>query len=312
MRRTPTDRRGGFTLVELLVVITILTVLFALTAAAVVKAMGSGDTVKLRNEISQLAQAVQAFKTQYQVSYIPDRIVLPPGYDTLTAQYFKTVWPRLSATPPSNTLGTGTNPITVNGIPYPRGVFDYWGVPNKGQQAVTLYGDQAIVFFLGGVLDASGNPTGFCTDQTDPMQPAKQGVVRHGPFYEFPANRLVAFSGSSPVNTLPSRSAYRSFVDIYGQRPYLYFSSSKAGNDYGNVNLAPTSVPGKFIQISPYQLNLTRFANPNGFQIVSAGKDGAFGTGGTAWAGATGGAATADGADDMGNFHPNTLGVAAQ
>jgi hypothetical protein len=266
--------------------------------------MGSGDTVKLRNEISQLAQAVQAFKTQYQVSYIPDRIVLPPFNDAPTQQYLKSVWPRLSPA----TLGAAN--FTLNGANYTP--YSYWGVPGKVSQPVTLYGDQALVFFLGGALDASGNPTGFCTDQTDPMQPAKQGVARHGPFYEFPANRLVAFSGSSPVNTLPSRSSYRSFVDIYGQMPYLYFSSSKAGNDYGNVILAPTSVPGKFIQVSPYQLNSTRFANPNGFQIISAGKDGAFGTGGTAWAGATGGAATTDGADDMANFHPNTLGVAAQ
>src|SRR4051794_36951074 len=115
MRRTPTGpgRRGGFTLVELLVVITIIAILFALTSAAVVKAMGKADEVKLRNEISQLAGAVQAFKTEFQAPYLPDRLVLPPGMDPTgeSAQYVSSLWPRID----KNTLGNSTGTFTVNG-----------------------------------------------------------------------------------------------------------------------------------------------------------------------------------------------------
>src|SRR5205085_737690 len=83
-------------------------IVFSLTAAAVVKALGKGDEVRTRNELSQLASAVQAFKTQYQVEYMADQIVLPPGYDAATTQYFKRLWPRLSP----STLGQGTTPFT--------------------------------------------------------------------------------------------------------------------------------------------------------------------------------------------------------
>ena len=77
MRRSSTTSiaRGGFTLVELLVVITIIAILFALTSAAAVKLLGKGDEVKLRSEIWQLAQAVQAFKQQFAVAYMPDQII---------------------------------------------------------------------------------------------------------------------------------------------------------------------------------------------------------------------------------------------
>src|SRR5262245_45043282 len=116
MRRCPhhpTAGRGGFTLVELLVVITIIAILFGLTSAAVVKALSKGDELKVRNEISQLANGVQAFKTQYQVSYVPDRIVLPPGYDAATQQYFKSLWPRMNAT---LATGTGMASFALNNV----------------------------------------------------------------------------------------------------------------------------------------------------------------------------------------------------
>ena len=55
-----------------------------------------------------LAADIQAFKTQYAATFVPDRIVLPPGYDSTTAQYLTSVWPRLDPA----TLGQGTSPIT--------------------------------------------------------------------------------------------------------------------------------------------------------------------------------------------------------
>jgi prepilin-type N-terminal cleavage/methylation domain-containing protein len=323
MRRSSqsSPSRGGFTLVELLVVITIIAIMFALISAAAVKIIGKGDEVKLRSEISQLSLAVNAFKQQFAVGYVPDRIVLPPGYDSATAQYFKSVWPRLSSsTQPvnANTLGTGTSPITVNGVTYPRGVFDYWQVP--GNNPIILQGDQALVFWLAGPSENPNFPNypstppmppanrlNWSSDVTDPMKP---GGSRLTTFFSFPNNRLQYFAGTG------TRTAnFPSFVDVYGGAPYLYFSTNRADNNYtSNITFAAVTV-------NPYLVSGTvgsstsppRFANPSSFQIISAGKDGSFGNGLNEWAGYTpNGGGTQTGYDDVANFHPTFLGIPAQ
>src|SRR5262249_22208659 len=145
----PQARRGGFTMVELLVVMTIIAILVALVAAAVTRVIGKGDEVRVRNDITQLANAVQAFKTDFKVEYIPSRLVLPPATDPESQQYISRLWPRLNPTAYSNAA--------------------YWGAPASG---AVLEGDQCLVFFLGGYRDpASGACFGFSSDGTNPMAP---------------------------------------------------------------------------------------------------------------------------------------------
>ena len=93
-----------------------------------------------------------------------------------------------------------------------------------------------------------------------------------------------------------------SYLDPYGKQAYAYFSAGRKGygNDCPSLGLQPyAGAPGAFL-------------NPQGFQIISAGRDGKFGRGGAGWAPA--GAATfyprADpGRDDWSNFHDRPLGV---
>jgi prepilin-type N-terminal cleavage/methylation domain-containing protein len=321
MRRTPNrpDPRAGFTLVELLVVITILAILFALTAAAVVKALGKGDEAKVRNEVSQLANAVQAFKTDFSVPYLADRLVLPPGLpnepgaDAESYQYLTTVWPRIDP----RTLSRATTSFILNGVPNTS--YSYWGVP--GTTPATLQGHQTLVFFLGGVKQPTGNgytSIGFSNSATDPMNATTAG--RKGPYFEFPADRLFVVTAPLP-----------SFRDIFGTQPYLYFSSRKAGNDYNLPAGNPPVFPRPFVTYVEYAnasaatakwpVQSVRFANPSGFQIISAGKDGTFGSqhGWDAWPGAaikvlpasmSTGSTSIDGYDDVANFHPTLLGIA--
>jgi prepilin-type N-terminal cleavage/methylation domain-containing protein len=295
MRRTPTEpRRGGFTLVELLVVITILAILFALTAAAVIKAIGKGDEVKLRNEISQLANGVQAFKTQFQATYVPSHFTIRTQYSyadpiqAADAQYLKSVWPRIGA-PIKDNAGNVIG-LQVN----------WWGL--SGANGTTLTGNQCLVLFLGGPDGVSG----FSSSATDPMAPppTTNPPPRVGPFYEFDPSRLVG----APLT----------YKDIFGL-PYVYFSSYKSGNDYNPTadKVTLTNSDGTTVTMVPYQINATRFANPNAFQIISAGKDGMYDTANSTggrlnWAGATGGSPSQESYDNMANFHPTLLGVPAQ
>jgi prepilin-type N-terminal cleavage/methylation domain-containing protein len=309
MRRTiHPGSRGGFTLVELLVVVTIIAVLVALISSGVMAALQRGSEVQARNEVTQLANAIQAFKAQFQVQYVPDRLIFPPvatqNDDPATQKlvqdtqvFLKSVWPRLN---PTN-MASGA----------------YWQV-GKGREI--LHGDQVLVWALGGWRDIQPNGQqnvfGFYTDPTDPMRPYQQGQQRHGPFFEgFTPDRLKVFAMSSPeVKTLPKRSNFfPSFVDYYGKVPYLYFSSGKSANDYSNAIAAPQDDPNNpWMAVSPYRLPASqsvgaKYANSTGFQIVSAGRDRLFGPGDLQWGGGNG-QTPIQGKDDIGNFYATKLG----
>ncbi len=292
MRRTPTPpqaRRGGFTMVELLVVMTIIAILVALVAAAVTKVIGKGDEVRARNEITQLATGIQAFKTKYQVSYVPDTIVLKNNLaaynlsnplEAASLLYLKTVWPRLGSGNAGNLIpwdGQTTNGRT----------------PSNPGASYVLQGHQALVFFLGGARPNNGTSCiGFSSDPTNPMETTS--TSNRDTFYDFSPDRLFLVSGAS----------FPSYKDAYGTQPYLYFSATKAGNDY--------SAASTQLGVSPYVARGgIKFANANSFQIVCAGKDGQFGAGGKYWAGGDNGP-DANGADDMANFHPVLLGVPSE
>lgn len=352
MRQSTEQRRGraAFTLVELLIVILIIAILFALAAGAVLKALGKADEVRARNDLTQLANGVAAFKQHFQVSYVPDTIVLPPGYDSASLQYISGLFPRINA----NTLGTGTGTFTIpNDFKSPNTlnsytVFSYWGV--TGTTAMTLHGDQAIVFFLGGKYDPNSGCLGYSSDPTNPLGVAQSLLTgsRIGPFLDFPPNRLASLPANTTYvglgtgsTTIPARaSGFPSYLDVFGLgMPYFYFSSRRAGNDYPGTHRAPSALnltnntqvnPNvSWIALNPYWqgvlpgTTVPRYANPNGFQIICAGRDGCFGGGvdsnnniggGKYWGGYNSGTGNSDlgGYDNFSNFHPTQMGIPAQ
>src|SRR4051812_4029003 len=113
---TTSRLRRGFTLVELMVVILIISILSALLTVAVSKGIGAAKRTRNMVEIRQLAAAVDAFKVYYKVDYIPSRLHLsetgvgyqgpgggPPTPGTIQAEslaYLQRLWPKLS--PPFN------------------------------------------------------------------------------------------------------------------------------------------------------------------------------------------------------------------
>ena len=169
MRRSVShvSRRGGFTLVELLVVITIIAILFALLSAAAVKLIGKGDEVKLRSEISQLAQAVQAFKQQFSVGYIPDQIYLPPGFDPSA---FLSSTLRASGPGLTQCHWQFDSNFTINGVNYPQasrtGAFPAIRRYSARRSITCLLARRPARLIS---TTAPGNVLGFCTDSTDPM-----------------------------------------------------------------------------------------------------------------------------------------------
>src|SRR5262245_61983256 len=71
-----THRRGAFTMIEMLLVIAIIVILVAMLLPVVFGAIRRANETKNRSTITQLATSLQAFQTEFKVSYIPSRFVL--------------------------------------------------------------------------------------------------------------------------------------------------------------------------------------------------------------------------------------------
>lgn len=283
-----TANRSGISLVEILIVISIISVLLGLLLVGISGARVKVREVSIRSDISQLAAAVNEFKSKNQITHLPSRIVLredmlygthalPPvaALERESNAYLRRLWPRLQSAPIDwNQDGAIT--------PGDAGSF-------------ILEGDQCLVFFLGGA-QVNGTVIGFSTSVSNPMLPTGQ---RHPPFFEFKADRLQYVphpqSGNAP---------FLSFMDGYREMPYIYFST-RSRNDYRydcpSFNVLPyaeASLPSKF-------------HSPDGFQIICAGSDRNFGAGGP-WDAATGAPyvniANSPGRDDFANFHNARLG----
>ncbi len=354
MKRAQTKRTGrtGFTLVEVLVVIAIIAVLVGLLTAAVAKARTKINEVRNRNDISQLAIALETFKSKYK-DYPPSRIRLEESsamyqlnqtaLDLDSTQFINKMFQRIAATWANAGIDwNGDGVITP---------------PRKGAPPVILEGDQCLVFFLGGIPANTGGPpacTGFSTNPQNPAAHVKGGGDVNPPLFEFQTGRLVRQVGAR-------LSPFFSYLDAYGSsdgngasigesKPFAYFSSYKSQNGYNRyVDPKLPLSDCQTLGIWPYAEVMSppsattplapRYVKPNSFQIISAGANRRFGPGtviaklppnvnlppgiflgGPSWTPNTAGNVYPDvaqnplhiGHDDQSNFYESFLGVEAR
>ncbi len=232
--------RSGFTLVELLVVITIIGLLAGLLLPAINGAVRSAKEAAVASEISLLDQALASFKTRYG-DYPPSFVVLDEsGLYANNAQLVQAVQTYFQQV--GGLTGTQLNTQTTKAIQrserYVKKFFNRMGATPQdinGDGAFNrfwiLEGDECLVFFLGGVPRQNAQTfelTGFCKKPDWPMfarvetsnnAAYKQTLNRDNPIFEFKADRLVDFDGDG----------FPSYIDSLGtdeqSRPYVYFSS---------------------------------------------------------------------------------------
>jgi hypothetical protein len=281
-------------------------VLIGLTAVAVMKFLGRNPALRNRMELGQLEAAVATFTQHFRLGkkgYIPSRLALCESYadyqhtlagqDQLWAdslQYLQRLFPRLWREPYSQQV-----------------VIKWSGQPGTTPNPpVVLEGDQCLIFFLGGIPSLQGGSNSCLGFSRLASNPAAPGGDRIGPFYDFESSRLQA---------LHADGTFFSYLDVYRQRPYLYFSSYGQHNGYNKYRdtyegghgflsdcftteadpslTVPNTNPFFRVQANgtyPYAIRFQRqpgsvsaaqftYVNPDTFQIISAGVDGKFGRG---------------------------------
>ncbi|MBB3204582.1 prepilin-type N-terminal cleavage/methylation domain-containing protein [Rhodopirellula rubra] len=307
--QSPPPSKPGFTLVEILVVITIIGILAGLLIPAITNSIRRANETALKLEVNSIAQAVEAYKEKYG-DYPPDG-----SNEAVLKRHMRKLFPRMAEPDVTILDRLVDNEAATN----TTGAFS----PNAMDRA------EALVFFLGGFsadiqhpITGPGGPlellasgTAGSTDLAD----YQLQTTRDNTFFDFDQTRMtMVLNGARYVSNDETLFGFPvsgfSIGDYGGSQdllpaylaggdetsPIVYFDS----RTYGNISTSSTAVYNGYLSgtsevggIRPYKTEIgikppagseyadeaeafaaVSFHRPNSFQLISPGLDGVFGS----------------------------------
>ncbi len=253
------NQRSAFTLVELLVVIVIIGILIALLVPTIGSAIARAKVAAMGLEVSNLAKAVESYKMEMG-EYPPD-------------------FAGLDGTQAKPEVGTDYY-VVRNHLARKYRFRNATAAPPAGDNVtlVNLDPAEALVFWLSGL---SSDPK-FPLARREAF--ALTGVALKGdkPFFEFDESRLMDKDGDG----------WPEYYAANSEAPYVYIRNDNYGvlADPATPNVfTPNAIPvmNGLATLKAYAAetlgnNVSRFAEPEKFQIICAGLDGEFNAGPTA------------------------------
>jgi prepilin-type N-terminal cleavage/methylation domain-containing protein len=289
-------RRSAFTLIELLVVIGIVVILIGLGLPALQRARYRAQQVQATNDMSQIANAIGTYKAKMNVSYLPAFGSCPTagkiGYFQLRGKYWD----------PADSAGRPAVYVSTNSpeAMYLKQLFPFLPPTNPGVYNTFTTGlpdvdmdpNQTLLFFLTGGNVNGINFQGFSTNKTNPFSTPSAGEQRIGPFLEVKLDKI----------RIDGTNGMAWYVDPWSS-PYAYFAWEPQYNNYASYNWpTTTSSWASTTNHGPYSDTTGKAQNPKTFQLISAGKNARFGTGGVLNPGQGQFSLTGDAGDNLSNF----------
>ena len=266
-------KNGGFTLVELMIVIVILALLAGMIILGTRVAIKASKESAIRLQIEQLSMALDKYKNEIGE--------YPPDFTDPIAvmRHVKKRWPR---------------------SPYGTSYADWLTfceqvrTVTKGNWDLSRYGGNgptyALVFWLGGLPDETGKPSGFFLSPTDPLGIEPTTVdQREEPRFDFAPDTIV------------TKAYAPAFVPKKGDMPIVYFLANGDDEnaycyqfiDEDGENVVQTNIyypkiaflyeysPTEVRIAVPYAKTIddqdkTVWYEPNRFQLIHPGQDGIF------------------------------------
>jgi prepilin-type N-terminal cleavage/methylation domain-containing protein len=317
-RSVKTQPRSAFTLVELLVVITIIGILAALITAAGAGALKKARQTKIKAEVDQMDMSLQNFKNTYQA--------FPPNcqVDDVVQTGNEPAGEPISEAQVLSDLNRQMKQVAARSREPDYLIRALAGLANNDTANTTnlaggMSAGEALVFWLGGFssddarypISGEGGPSyridnltpGVTAVQADPIESRKWihpfEVTRLQPrtsdnFFDGSGNRFIEYTVRINGEDQRRRINFWQYTPAQSEQPFLYFDTSRHAPGVPNgSSLIATYDPPAATSLNPSALHVhaiktrsqsagdavqIQFANKDKFQILHAGLDDEWGT----------------------------------